>query len=190
MQWRALQFLDTDLIFGKQLNAEIRAIQEEIERVDTNRRGLDEAIQKYQSSDVESLDFDNLIGFPALKALIATTLQDEVKVRRRMAAVYHSANEAYCKEREKAHSRHLQAQEEVRASLVQIGYVDEPPSSGAIGRIMPGYIDAHPKVHAARLRSNELNHRAQNHDLPNLNDLALSHALQELAKARDQTTKL
>lgn len=188
--WRTFQGVETERIFGKTLNAEIEAIQEEIQRIETNRRGIDEAIEKSKTSDVESIDFDNLIGFPMVKSLLATTLQDEIKVRRRMAAVYDSAREAYSKEAEKAHGRHLKAQEEVRASLVQIGYLDELPTSGVPGRIMPGDILKHPKVSAAQNELAELRHHANNRDLSNHNELALAHAMADLEKAREQATTL
>lgn len=53
-----------------------------------------------------------------------------------------------------------EAEAEVRRRLVQVGFVDSPPTSGAPGRIMPIFVLSHPLVIDAKARYTSLHNLA------------------------------
>lgn len=186
MRWSPLQQVGTHKAFGAKLLGRINAINEQIDRILTNRAGIDESVSKTSDESLESLNFDNLLGFPAIKAHTTSVLQEEIRVRRELNTLLPEIRAAIRKAHDVAIATHEKVQAELRQALVGLGYVDAPVTHGIQGTIEPGWIMKHPKVREARGYADELAAMAGSSHQERDNGTAIADVLATLTAIRDR----
>jgi hypothetical protein len=186
MRWSQLQQVGTHKAYGSKLNGRVDAINEQIARILTNRAGIDESVSKTSDESLESLNFDNLLAFPATKAHTISVLQEEIHARRELSTMFKDIRAALRKAHDAAIATHEKVQAELRQALVGLGYVDAPVTLGVQGTIEPGWIMKHPKVREARGYIDELAAMANDASHERNNEAELGTLLATLAAIRDR----
>ena len=194
MQWTHLIPLPLGEWFDDSLAADAEAFNTEIVRLRGEREAYDRRVAEIQSSrdaELENLDFVNLVGFDGVKEMLATILQRELGLRRRLATFlderyYPAASQAA----EKALLRFEQAREKVRAGLRKLGY-DDPADSIALGIPNPcaffqGWPDRHRTVYEARREAGSLYTLSKSGEWARANAESAKEVVKQLGRLRDK----
>lgn len=187
MKWTQLSEVHVERFFSKRLKAQVDEINGRIHELQKGRADFDAQVQRNREIDVTAVNFDKLVQ---LKAQGPRLLQDELQLRNDLATVFEAVHEAYSAARTKAYEACEKAKVDVRAALVGIGYVDVAPTVQAPGKIEPGWILAHPKVHEARLKHDSLTGKSSDRTRANANREAIKSVKASLERVRDHAAAL
>jgi len=120
------------------------------------------------------------------KALIV--LGQELRLRSDMREYFAARESDLTKAQMFARERHEKAMADLKAKLVEIGYVDGPIPDTNTPSLIPMFFQRHPAVHEAFVEARRVSGIGS--DAKNLNEQRIERIAAELAKLRDNATRL
>lgn len=161
------------------INGEIRSILE-------RRQRFSEMVTSFKDQDVEQLNFDFLVVLPQHKNELFELYQAELTLRSQVDAFLDAFQVELRKAADRTRERHEKKMAEVRQALVGIGYVDAPMGQQVVGKIVPGWIFAHPAVLALKHEATSLSSRASTNDARVTNQNCVDELRTRLSQVRDR----
>ena len=185
INWTILNPVHVYEWFSPELKETAANLNSQIEGVKKRRKEIDERLAGIENADVDKVEFTTLVFCADHVEAVTLLLQDELAIRRHLSEFYERHEPERRGEADAAAETHRKAQEEVTKALVKIGYVDAPrPSERVIGRIQPGWIAEHPKVHATLQRVQGLRSDDSFRQHVNANQAAVEHVTEQLTAFR------
>ncbi len=184
MSWSRLHPIPVESFVSADLGKDIEKLNAEIDTVLGNRASIDSQRRSLRATDVAEVNFDDVVVVPAIRGSVMLCLQDELRVRERMATLLNAIREESVAAYDAAVQAEVERSQEVRTALTSIGY-PRPAPPPAPDTIPPMFVRRHPDVTAARLRAAELQSRTHNYDWDRENDAACQAVRGELTRVRD-----
>jgi len=179
MQWQSLHPVPEESWFSAGLKKQVRQVNRSVDDVLNNRQRFETSLAEARCADPRTFDFYNAVGFPAIRTMLATLLQQELRARDELAKVLDLFYTELSAESEAAGQRHREAQRKIEQGLEAFGY-HRPSSTPDPHRYQPIWVAAHPEVFEARQTAKSLFHRANDRERIRANQQAADAVVREL----------
>jgi hypothetical protein len=186
MQWQALIAIPLDECFEDGLKAKIEKVNSRIGQALENRQLHDLRLYEARNELPEDLDFDSLIACDIHRASRMHNLQDEVRLRRDIAALEGEVTASLAAASDVAWKESERADRDVRKMLVKAGYVNTEAWTETEGSITPNMVFRHPMPTAYRRRAESLRWRISSRVFWTMNEESLGKVQAEIERERDR----
>ncbi len=186
--WIAPNELAVEPYFSKSLRGRVETLNNRIRELQ-QQLAAEERKAEFEAADVSEVNFKEILS-PPRKVDQALLLQAALRLRGEVAEVLQQMSEDRGGAIDKA-ERHIgKLEAKVKEDLLAIGYVEAPLSEHVAGKIQPGWIAAHPRVHAARNELMSLRSKQNDTAINQQNQQAMVRLRAELERIRDRAAVL